>query len=581
MAARWHLPAPGDRVPRPGLFLHHRRRAGDPDRGRARTRRIRLPHPGDRTRRLPWPRRHLPRRPAHHRRRRPRRAGAPHPPPRTATGPTGSLARSREPLRPRHRNPRLDPPRGHRPGPGRCHQHHLRRLPERPRPDRTPQPATRPASGKPVSGTAVMSLRSACLVLRVDTVLAEQGAEPLDLVGELLDPLGQKRQRRVPGDPLLLPRGLGGQQFLFPVTPRRGLLKVLGVDGGFLLAANLSDLLVQVTGVRPGSYPVLKYREPDLDHVQASLYLGPRCTLQERPTGDEVDDLLAHPVQVGAQPDQHLGGHPVALTDQAEQDVLGTDVVVAELQRFTQRQLEHLLAPGRERDVPGRRLLARADDLLDPLPDRVQADPQRLQRLGRDTFALTQEAEQDVLGADVVVVEQPGFFLRQDHHPARPVGKPLEHRLPRTTERNLAARRRHRTDGACPDKPVMTPSRYAPVAASKAVLDRGAAHSTGNWSLGSSRDAWPTIAVAAQLASLLIRTRLPSRSRSSSSHPYGGSPSGRPNSATTASTSLTNRWTRVSSRASPWCSDRNNRARSRTIDTNAGSRARRDAPTAR
>jgi protein-tyrosine-phosphatase len=36
---------------------------------------------------------------------------------------------------------------------------------------------------------------SACLVLQVDAVLAE----PLDLVGELLDPLGQKRQRRVPG----------------------------------------------------------------------------------------------------------------------------------------------------------------------------------------------------------------------------------------------------------------------------------------------------------------------------------------------------------------------------------------------
>src|ERR1700683_627481 len=43
MAARWHLPAPG-RVPRPGLFLHHRRRAGDLDRGRARTRRVCLPH---------------------------------------------------------------------------------------------------------------------------------------------------------------------------------------------------------------------------------------------------------------------------------------------------------------------------------------------------------------------------------------------------------------------------------------------------------------------------------------------------------------------------------------------------------
>jgi hypothetical protein len=32
-----------------------------------------------------------------------------------------------------------------------------------------------------------------------------------------------------------------------------------------------------------------------------------------------------------------------------------------------------------------------------------------------------------VLGADVVVIEHPGFFLRQDNHPPRPVGKPLEH----------------------------------------------------------------------------------------------------------------------------------------------------------
>ncbi len=109
MAARRHLPAPGHRVPRPGLFLHHRRQACDPDRGRARTRRIRLPQPGDQRRRLPRPRRRLPRRPALHRRRRPRRTGAPHHPRRTATSRTGSLARSRQPLRLRHRNPRLGP----------------------------------------------------------------------------------------------------------------------------------------------------------------------------------------------------------------------------------------------------------------------------------------------------------------------------------------------------------------------------------------------------------------------------------------------------------------------------------------
>src|SRR6516225_362087 len=59
---------------------------------------------------------------------------------------------------------------------------------------------------------AVPGLRSGCLVLRVDAVLTEQGAQPpLDLVGELLVSLGQNRLRQVPGGPLLVPRGLGGQ----------------------------------------------------------------------------------------------------------------------------------------------------------------------------------------------------------------------------------------------------------------------------------------------------------------------------------------------------------------------------------
>src|SRR5262249_8116958 len=141
----------------------------------------------------------------------------------------------------------------------------------------------------------------------------------------------------------------------------------------------------------------------------------------------QVDDLLAHPVQVGAELDQHLRGHAVALADQPEQDVLGADVVMAELQRLTQRKLKHLLGPRRERDVPRRRLLTLADDLLDLLPDRVQADPQRLQGLGRYTFTLMDEAEQHVLVADVVVIEHPGCFLRQDNNPPRSVGKPLEH----------------------------------------------------------------------------------------------------------------------------------------------------------
>src|ERR1700689_329422 len=48
---------------------------------------------------------------------------------------------------------------------------------------------------------------SGWLVLRVDAVLAEQGAQPLCLVGELLDSLGQNRERRVLGGPLFPAHG--------------------------------------------------------------------------------------------------------------------------------------------------------------------------------------------------------------------------------------------------------------------------------------------------------------------------------------------------------------------------------------
>src|SRR5690606_34532303 len=75
---------------------------------------------------------------------------------------------------------------------------------------------------------------------------------------------------------------------------------------------------------------------------------------------DELDDLLAHAVQVGAELAEHLRRDTLALADEAEQDVLGADVVVAQLQRLAQGQLEHLLGTRRERDVARRSLLALA-----------------------------------------------------------------------------------------------------------------------------------------------------------------------------------------------------------------------------
>ena len=143
--------------------------------------------------------------------------------------------------------------------------------------------------------------------------------------------------------------------------------------------------------------------------------------------GEQLDDLLADARQVGAELHEHLRGDTFAFADEPEEDVLGADVVVAELQRLAQRELEDLLGAGRERDVTRRRLAAVTDDLLDLGADGLERDAERLERLGGDALALVDQAEQDVLGADVVVVEQARFFLRQDDHSAGSIGEAFEH----------------------------------------------------------------------------------------------------------------------------------------------------------
>ncbi len=147
-------------------------------------------------------------------------------------------------------------------------------------------------------------------------------------------------------------------------------------------------------------------------------------------TGEELDDLGADPVEVSAELLEDLRGDALTLADQAEQDVLGSDVVVPQLQRLAQRELQDLLRPRREGDVTGRGRLPLADDLLDLLAHALEGDPEGLEGLGGDALALVNQAEQDVLGPDVVVVEHAGLFLREDDHAPGPVGEAFEHSLP-------------------------------------------------------------------------------------------------------------------------------------------------------
>jgi hypothetical protein len=71
---------------------------------------------------------------------------------------------------------------------------------------------------------------------------------------------------------------------------------------------------------------------------------------------EQLDHSLADAGQVGAELHEHLGGDALTLADQAEQQVLGAEVVVVELERLAKGELQDLLRLRRERDVAGRAL---------------------------------------------------------------------------------------------------------------------------------------------------------------------------------------------------------------------------------
>src|SRR6185503_4126921 len=142
--------------------------------------------------------------------------------------------------------------------------------------------------------------------------------------------------------------------------------------------------------------------------------------------GEHADDLVADLLGVGVEIEQDARGDALVLAHEPEQDVLGADVVVAKGQRLPQRELQHLLRARRERDLAGRDLVALADDSRDLRPHFLHRDVERLEYPRREALFLAEQPEQDVLGADVVVLERPGLVLREDDDLASPFSEAFE-----------------------------------------------------------------------------------------------------------------------------------------------------------
>ena len=142
---------------------------------------------------------------------------------------------------------------------------------------------------------------------------------------------------------------------------------------------------------------------------------------------------MADLVEVDAEALEDAGGDALALPDEAEQEMLRADVVVAEATRLVDRQLDDPLRPRRQAHLADDGSVAATDDELDGGPDLGQLDVHVLEDARGDTLALADEAEQQVLGADVVVVEPLRFVLSKRQDLARTVRELVEaiHRVER------------------------------------------------------------------------------------------------------------------------------------------------------
>ena len=140
-----------------------------------------------------------------------------------------------------------------------------------------------------------------------------------------------------------------------------------------------------------------------------------------------LEDLLAGLLDVHVEVLKHAGGDAVAFAQQAEQDVLGADVGVVERLGFLGGEGEHLLHAGRVGDVADHLLIGSGANLfLDLHADGFEVKAHLLEHVDRDALAKFDQPEQQVLGADKVVVESIRFFARQREHLLRP-GREVVH----------------------------------------------------------------------------------------------------------------------------------------------------------
>ena len=126
------------------------------------------------------------------------------------------------------------------------------------------------------------------------------------------------------------------------------------------------------------------------------------------PTGalaQHAHHLGAHLLQGDAHDLQHAGGHALAIAHQAEQQMLGADIVMVQSLAPLRRRTRSPSWRARSDPDPGARPFAVTDDELDRAARLRKLHPEIVQHARGDALALPDQAQQNMLGADIRMVE--------------------------------------------------------------------------------------------------------------------------------------------------------------------------------
>ena len=108
--------------------------------------------------------------------------------------------------------------------------------------------------------------------------------------------------------------------------------------------------------------------------------------------------------------------------------MLGADVIVVQMARLLHRELDRLFGSRRLRQLAhGGDVGPALNQLFDFEADFAYVDVQVLQDIGRHAAAFLDQAQQDVLGADVFMVEALGFLVGQLQDLAGAIGESFVH----------------------------------------------------------------------------------------------------------------------------------------------------------